>query len=170
MSDLPPEMLDSQTPAEVIVTDVAPPRITDPTLGVPLGPPPVGAQPVPANPTNPLVTVGDSLTHGLSSGAVFHTGLSWPAQVATALGTTSFTFPSYGGPIDGLPLNIEKVARRLQDRFGKGMSWWEKLETPKELQDIFDENEDYWERGPGSEPPADRRALPEPRDLRLGPP
>ena len=154
MSDLPPEMLDSQTPAEVIVTDVAPPRITDPTLGVPLGPPPVGAQPVPANPMNPLVTVGDSLTHGLSSGAVFHTGLSWPAQVATALGTTSFTFPSYGGPIDGLPLNIEKVARRLQDRFGTGMSWWEKLESPKELQDIFDENEDYWERGPGSEPPA----------------
>ena len=154
MSDLPPEMLDSQTPAEVLVTDVAPPRITDPTLGVPLGPPPVGAAPIPANPTNPLVTVGDSLTHGLSSGAVFHVGLSWPAQVARALGTTTFTAPSYGGPLDGLPLNIEKVARRLQDRFGKGMSWWEKLETPKELQDIFDENEDYWERGPGSAPPA----------------
>ena len=39
MSDLAPEFLDANTPPDVIVTGVMPPRITDPTLGVELGPP-----------------------------------------------------------------------------------------------------------------------------------
>ena len=37
MSELAPEYLDANTPPDVIVTGVAPPRITDPTLGVALG-------------------------------------------------------------------------------------------------------------------------------------
>jgi hypothetical protein len=36
-SNLPAEYLDPATPPEVVVTDTLPPRITDPTLGVPLG-------------------------------------------------------------------------------------------------------------------------------------
>ena len=46
MSDLAPEFLDANTPPDVIVTGVTPPRITDPTLGVELGPPGI-APPVP---------------------------------------------------------------------------------------------------------------------------
>ena len=46
MSELGPEFLDANTPPDVIVTGVTPPRITDPTLGVELGPPGV-APPVP---------------------------------------------------------------------------------------------------------------------------
>jgi hypothetical protein len=107
---------------------------------------------VPDPPRHPLVTVGDSLTHGMSSGAVFATHLSWPAQVASAL-DTPFLVPSYGGPLGGLPLNIEGLLRRLQDRFGDTISLLEWPVLPIALQQLADANEDYWERGNGSAPP-----------------
>jgi hypothetical protein len=149
---LPPEYLDANSPPDVIVTDVAPARITDPTLGIPLGTP-RNAPPVPEDPAHSLVTIGDSLTHGVSSGAVFHTSLSWPAQVARALGIDDFTVPHYGGPLDGLPLNIEALLRQAQQAFGDDISLIEKLRAPFVLHGIVDANEDYWERGPGSAPP-----------------
>jgi hypothetical protein len=154
VSDLPPELLDPDTPPDVVVTDTPPPRITDPTLGVPLGPPSAGAPTVPVDPAHPLVTVGDSLTHGLTSGAVFHTALSWPAQVAAALGIERFAVPSYGGPLDGLPLNIESLLRRMQNKFGGDINMLERMRMPLMLHRILDGNEDYWERGDGSDPPS----------------
>jgi hypothetical protein len=153
MSDLPPELLDPDTPSDVVVTDTSPPRITDPTLGVTFGEPTAGVPDVPANPTHPLVTVGDSLTHGVSSGAVFHTSLSWPAQVARALGLDDFAVPRYGGPLDGLPLNLESLVRRLGEAFGEDLSMFEKMRAPLMLHGIVDGNEDYWERGDGADPP-----------------
>src|SRR6266568_5344643 len=86
VSSLPAEYLDPGTPPEVVVTDQIRPPITDSTLGVPLGVPGPGLPSVPDPPRHQLVTVGDSLTHGMSSGAVFHTDLSWPALVARSLG------------------------------------------------------------------------------------
>ena len=118
MPSLLPEYLDSKTPADVIVTDVGRARIMDPTLGVPLGELPPGGAPPPERPVNPLVTIGDSLTHGMSSAAVFHTKLSWPAQVAGALTVQPFDVPSYAGPLDGLPVNLETLARLLEDASG----------------------------------------------------
>ena len=153
MNQLPPEYLDSATPPDVIVTDAAPPPIDDPTLGVALGAAPPDAPVIPDPPAHRLVTVGDSLTHGVSSGAVFHTDLSWPAQVAAGLGIAGFTFPTYGGPLDGLPINLESVVRQLQKRFGPDLSLVEKLELPLALQRLLDKNEDYWERGAGRRPP-----------------
>jgi hypothetical protein len=156
-SQLPAEYLDRETPPEVIVTDKIPPRITDPTLGVALGAPGPEVPTVPDPPRHLLVTVGDSLTQGMSSGAVFATSLSWPAQVATAL-HVPFVVPSYGGPLGGLPLNIEGLMRRLQDRFGDSISLLEWPVLPIALQQLADANEDYWERGDGSAPPRlDRR-------------
>jgi hypothetical protein len=152
-TELPAEYLDARTPPDVIVTDVAPPRITDPRLGVPLGTPPVGTPPPPATPARRLVVVGDSLSHGVSSGAVFHTDQSWPAQVAAALGVVDFTFPTYGGPLDGLPFNIESLLRQMRQSFGDDISLLEKLRLPTVLHRIVDANEDYWERGAGSAPP-----------------
>src|SRR5215218_10311865 len=111
MSQLPPEYLDPRTPPDVDVTDRARPRYPDPTLGV--------ALPALQNTTaqHSLVTVGDSLTHGITSGAVFDTSLSWPAIVARCL-QVELAAPSYAGPLGGLPFNIEGLLRRLQDRFG----------------------------------------------------
>jgi hypothetical protein len=153
MTDLPPEYLDSKTPPDVIVTDTAPRPITDPTLGEPLGTPLASAPALPASPVHRLVTVGDSLTHGVSSGAVFHTDLSWPAQAARALGVSGFSFPTYKGPLDGLPLNLESLVRQLQKKFGSGLDMAEKAMFPVWLQRLLDKNEDYWERGDGRNPP-----------------
>ncbi len=153
MTVLPPEYLDPRTPDDVIVTDTRADPIVDPTVGQPLGAPGVDLPIVPADPTHLLVTVGDSLTHGISSGAVFHTDLSWPAQVAAGVGAVGFAVPTYGGPLDGLPLNLESLARQLQKKFGDDLSLFEKLELPAQLHRLLDANEDYWERGAGHQPP-----------------
>jgi hypothetical protein len=154
MSQLPEEYLDPATPADVVVTDVTPARITDPTLGVDLGP---RRHPVPAAPAHPLVTVGDSLTHGLTSGAVYATDLSWPAQVAAALGVRPFRVPTYGGPLHGLPLNIEALVRGLQRSLGDDLELWDKARLPGVAHRLLDANEDHWERGAGSGPPPHER-------------
>jgi hypothetical protein len=151
MGDLSEEYFDRGTPAEVVITDASPPRITDPTLGVARGATRAGTA-APTAPARQLVVIGDSLTHGVSSGAVFHTESSWPAQAAAALGV-EFTHPTYGGPLDGLPFNIESVLRQLQVSFGDSLGLVDKVRLPELLREIGDANEDYWERGPGSQPP-----------------
>ena len=150
---LPPELLDPNTPPEVVVTGELVPRETDPTLGVPLGSPAVtiGAA------EHALVTIGDSLTHGMSSAAVFNTELSWPALVAQHLGATGdagFSHPRYGGPLDGLPVNLEALMRRLEGKFGSTIGPLEFLRAPLVLHGALDENEDYWEGRGSTQPPA----------------
>jgi hypothetical protein len=146
MSPLPPEYLDPQTPPDVEVTDRVRPRYDDPTMGVAVPPPPDAAA------AHALVTVGDSLTHGMSSAAVFHTNLSWPAIVARSLGV-DLPVPTYGGPLGGLPLNIEGLLRGLQAKFGDRLNPLELVALPVELHRLCDANEDYWERGDGARPP-----------------
>jgi lysophospholipase L1-like esterase len=153
MTTLPPEYLDPRTPADVIVTDVRAEPIDDPTVGEPLGVPGADLPTVPAEPTHLLVTVGDSLTHGVSSGAVYYTDLSWPALVAKGIGASDFAVPIYGGPLDGLPLNLEALLRQLRRKFGDDLSLFEKLELPVQLHRLLDDNEEYWERGDGHRPP-----------------
>ncbi len=154
MSDLPPERLDSRTPPEVNVTAEAAPPFDDPTVGIDLGAPNAAAPLAPTDPAHPLVTMGDSLTHGVSSGAVFRTDVSWPALVAGALAVDGFKVPVYRGPLDGLPLNLEALARQLETRFGDDLNVIETLQLPLVVQHLLDQNEDYWERGPGSAPAA----------------
>jgi hypothetical protein len=147
---LPPEFLDPRTPPDVQVTDAVPPRHPDPTLGVDV---PVDA----GDAEHPLVAVGDSTTHGMSSGAVSETRPSWPAIVAGCLGV-DLPAPRYGGPLGGLPFNIEGLLRRLQDRFGERLNPLELIALPAELHRLVDANEDFWERGRGRvAPPTDVR-------------
>ncbi|MEO6122617.1 MAG: hypothetical protein ABIR32_02830 [Ilumatobacteraceae bacterium] len=156
MSRLTAEHLDSLTPNDVVVTDTAPGPNSDPTAGTALGRSRAPEAPSLADPDHPLVTIGDSLTHGVTSGAVYRTELSWPALAALALGQklgpADFAVPSYRGPLGGLPLNIEGLLRKLQAKFGNDLSMFEKLEFPIVLQRLLDGNEDYWERGDGSKP------------------
>jgi hypothetical protein len=152
MAALPPEYLDPNTPPDVVVTDLLRPRVDDPTLGVQLGRRDPDVPVPPTDPVHRLVTVGDSLTHGLTSGAVSRPDLSWPALLAGCLGVP-FQVPAYGGPLDGLPFNIEELLRKLQDEFGDRISALEAVALPFALQRLADQNEDYWERGDGSRPP-----------------
>ena len=65
------DMLDAKTPADVIIRAEARCPETDPTLGIPVI---VNSQ---GSPRHRLVTIGDSLTQGFQSGAIFNTSLSY---------------------------------------------------------------------------------------------
>lgn len=125
--------------------------VTDPTLGIPVeGPDPFDAE-------HRLVTVGDSLTHGFMSAAVYRTDLSWPATVAYEMGLDGdrFDYPTYEWPTGpgGLPLDLERLARAFEERFGYRLDFWEIVSAGLWIHDYLDEIEDYWERGDGSKPP-----------------
>jgi hypothetical protein len=148
MPDLiPQELRDPQTPEEVIITSEARAPVTDPTLGVEV------ARPSEGSPRHRLVTIGDSLSHGFQSGAIFNTDLSYPALIAYELGwLREFRRPHYWG-YGGLPLNLEYLIRDLEDRFGERINWYE---TPLALfhaRHWMAQAEHYWEHGPGSRVP-----------------
>ena len=141
------KMRDSKTPSSVDVRAEAREPITDPTLGKAV-PAPVGPAP-----KHRLVTIGDSITHGYQSGAIYATEISYPRIIAHEMGWSDhFRYPRYGGP-GGLPFNIEFVIRRLERVFGDRIDWWEALSAAVSLRSQMDEIEDYWERGPGSTSP-----------------
>ncbi|SFK55083.1 hypothetical protein [Geodermatophilus ruber] len=120
----------------------------DPTLGIA-----VPHQPRRGTPPHRLVVLGDSLSHGFQSGAVYHTDVSWPAIVAHELGwLDEYRYPVYGGP-GGLPLNIELLLRHLEERFGPRIGLWELPMALFAARSFMDGVEDYWERGPGRVPP-----------------
>lgn len=138
------------TPTSVVEQAEKPPRVPvfDPTVGVDISPPPTRG-----TPPHRLVALGDSLLQGFQSGAIYHTDVSVPAIIAYELGVLrTFRYPRYGGP-GGLPLNIELMLRRLEERYGYDVSPWEIPLALYTLRGFMDEVEDYWERGPGSVTP-----------------
>ncbi|MFM7427164.1 MAG: hypothetical protein ACKO7W_19555, partial [Elainella sp.] len=138
------DMLDAKTPPDVIIRPEARRPELDPTLGIPVT---VQRQ---QTPRHRLAVVGDSLSHGFQSGAIFNTPLSYPALIAQALGWPNFRFPRYGGPGDGLPLNLERLVRELEQRFGDKLDWWEFAPGLVFVREFLDRVEDYWERGEGT--------------------
>src|SRR5919199_3208879 len=143
-----PDMLDPKTPDDVIIQAQARKPVTDPTLGIAVN---VNRQ---GTPRHRLVTIGDSLTHGFQSGAIFNTKLSYPMLIARELGwDKNLRYPTYGGPGDGLPLNLERVARQLEQQYGSNINWWDFVPGLIFLRGYLDEVEDYWERGEGSHVP-----------------
>jgi hypothetical protein len=125
--------------------------VTDPTLGIEV---PRGAA---VATQHRLVTIGDSLTHGFMSAAVHRTDVSWPAIAAYELGLAAeqFTFPTYEWPTGpgGLPLDLERLARSFEKRFGAHLDFWEIVTAGLWLQSYLDRVEDHWERGTGSRTP-----------------
>ena len=120
----------------------------DPTVGVPS--PPTGE----GIPPHRLVVIGDSLSQGFQSGAIFNTDDSYAAIIAYELGwLDSLHYPRYQGP-GGLPLNLELLCRELEQGFGPKVNIWETPRALFRIRQFTDEVEDYWERGPGSRGPA----------------
>jgi hypothetical protein len=100
-----------------------------------------------------LVCIGDSLTQGFKSGAIFETNLSYPAIIAWEMGLAEgdFRYPSFSGE-GGLPMNIEYLLRRLDQQFGKDVDLLEIPLAAISLRKWMDDVEDYWERGVGAGP------------------
>jgi lysophospholipase L1-like esterase len=133
-------------PEEVQIEKPARGPVQDPTLGVGV------AMPEEAPAKHRLVVIGDSLSHGFQSGAIFRTGESWPAIVARemGLGPDEFRAPVYGGPGDGLPINLEALLRRLE-RDGGSI---DPVKAPFQAREFMAQVEEYWERGEGATPRA----------------
>jgi hypothetical protein len=145
---VPDAMRDLETPEDVEVTLTAPEPVRDPKLGV------VVEVDRATTPRHRLVTIGDSITHGFQSGAVFNTDLSYPAIIAYELGWyDQFRRPSYPG-FGGLPINIELLLHDLEERFGAQLSFFELPLALFRARQFMDGVEDYYERGPGSQVPA----------------
>jgi hypothetical protein len=143
-----PDMLDPKTPKDVIIRAEPRQPETDPTLGIPIT---VNHQ---GTPQHRLVAIGDSLTHGFQSGAIFNTDHSYPMLIAKELGwDKNFRHPTYEGPGDGLPLNLENLARQFEQKFGSNIDWWELMPALLFLREHLDKIEDYWERGEGLQLP-----------------
>src|SRR4051812_23652674 len=141
------DMRDPKTPPSVQIRAEARVPVTDPTLGRSV-PAPTGSAA-----KHRLVTLGDSVTQGFQSGAIYATDLSFPRIIAREMGwADQFRYPRYGGP-GGLPINIEYLVRRLEREFGDQINWWETASAAFSLRSTMDEIEDYWERGPGSHSP-----------------
>ncbi|MGW5867170.1 hypothetical protein ACWFRJ_34010 [Streptomyces sp. NPDC055239] len=122
--------------------------VTDPRLGIDV---PAGWA---GNPRHRLVAVGDSLTQGFQSAAIFNTPLSYPAIIAYELGCfPQFRYPLYGG-FGGLPFNLEWFLRDLEARFGRSVDWWEVPLALFRARHVMDRVEDYWERGAGLNVPS----------------
>ncbi len=100
-----------------------------------------------------LVSVGDSLTQGFKSGAIFESNLSYPAIIAWEMGlsTNEFRYANFHGAC-GLPINIEYLLRRLDQSFGDDVDWYELPLAGMYLRKWMDDIEDYWERGSGTKP------------------
>lgn len=143
------EMRDNKTPPSVKIQSKARKPYTDPTLGVnpnlsreinqKLG-----------NPRHRLVTIGDSLTQGFQSGAIFNTDISYPRMIAWEMGWDQyFRYPTYKG-YGGLPLNLEWMIRNLEQKFGDTIDIWE-INAAFEISQLMDNVENYWERGAGND-------------------
>lgn len=145
---VPAELRDSKTPADVVITLQARKPQMDPTCGVAL---PRADTAVAAR--HRLVTLGDSMTHGFQSFAIHNTDYSYPAIIAHELGwLDSFRRPAYPG-FGGLPLNLEWLIRGMERSHGDKIRWWDFIGAGVTLQGLMDQVEDYWERGEGSTPP-----------------
>jgi hypothetical protein len=146
------EMRDSKTPSSVKVQSKTPKPYSDPTLGVR---PELSLKinKRDGTPRHRLVTIGDSLTHGFQSGAIYNTDISYPRMIAWEMGSDQyFRYPTYKG-YGGLPLNLEWVIRNLEQKFGDKVdkNLWELGAAAFEIRNLMDEVENYWERGGGND-------------------
>lgn len=139
-------------PREVELRDEPRRPEDDPTLGVPVTPAARATAP-----RHRLVTMGDSLTQGFMSGAIHRTDLSWPALVAFEMGLSAreFTYPTYEWPTGpgGLPVDLERLAREFDRRFGSRLDLLESFRAAPWLRHHMDAIEDHWERGEGARRP-----------------
>lgn len=138
-------------PEDVIVTDTAREPETDSTVGVGVQLPEAAG-----SPKNRLVVIGDSLSHGFQSGAIFHTDISYPAIIARELGWyDQFRFPTYPA-FGGIPFNIEFLLADLEHHFGSHISPLEAPGAIFRVRQHLAEAENWWDKGPGSVPPQRR--------------
>ena len=98
-----------------------------------------------------IFTIGDNVSQGFMSAAAARTDLTYSTLLARSMGLeigTEYRYPEWAK--DELPRNLERAFRRLEESYGsniRGAEWLTVLQT---LNNVVDEAEDYYERGPGA--------------------
>jgi len=99
-----------------------------------------------------LLTIGDSLSQGFQHAAIRRAAWSYPAMTARVLGAAfaqaDFDAAGKGGPV----LDLEQLLRRLSDVAGERLDIWDVFGVASETLSFMRAVEDYWERGPGTNP------------------
>ena len=100
-----------------------------------------------------LVIIGDSLSSGFMSFATTRVDLSYGAILADCLDMKpgDWRVPDFHGA-GGFPFSLEWMARKLQAAYGDDLTGFEWVGSLIRVNQLLDEVEDYWERGPGSRP------------------
>lgn len=97
-----------------------------------------------------LFTIGDSVSQGFMSLAAAHTDLSYSTLIAQKLGLNlqqNYRFADWN---QGIPMDVENIMRRLNQRYGSNISNIEWLTVLQTINDIVDRAEDYYESGEGN--------------------
>lgn len=103
-----------------------------------------------------LVAIGDSLTIGFQSGAIYKPQHSFPAMIAEALGDGSFTTPKFDdddGTVGGLPMNLEILLRQLEKKYPLHVKPWNFPFALFTINKWLDTVEKFWEKGAGAHYP-----------------
>ncbi len=95
-----------------------------------------------------LVTIGDSITQGVRSGAAVDGQLSWPMFLARALGVAdTFRTPTVASAAYGLPINLEQLVDDVLARYGDALGLLELPAAALRVRSWMDRLEDHWEEG-----------------------
>lgn len=92
-----------------------------------------------------LVTIGDSITQGVRSGASWDGTLAWPTVLARAMGIDDFHSPIVAPYELGAPINLEYLAESVIGRYGSELNWHEIPRAALRVRSWMDRTEDHWE-------------------------
>jgi hypothetical protein len=92
-----------------------------------------------------LAVIGDSLSQGFMSGAIYRTDLSYPVLLSWCLGfEKEFSYPQFNEEY-GLPLNLELLLHKLTDQFGGKIDLREMMPLVKETLGFVQGVEKFWD-------------------------
>lgn len=95
-----------------------------------------------------LFTIGDSVSQGFMSGAAANAELSYSTILAQVLGINDYRYLQWEPDLK-LKYDLEKILRTLEKAYGidiRGLEW---LGVLSKINHVFDQSEDYFERGDG---------------------
>lgn len=97
-----------------------------------------------------LFTIGDSVSQGFMSLAAARTDLSYSTLVAAKLGLKPQADYRFADWNEGIPMDVETIMRRLNQRYGSNIGGIEWLTVLQTINDVVDRAEDYYENGDGN--------------------